>query len=131
MNWVVAHIKWIMLLSGVVTCTMVYAAIAPSAALELMFGESLSGPLAEIIVRNWAALITIVGVMLVYGAYHPASRGLILAVACVSKAIFVGLILSAGAQYLDKAGVSVAFDAIVVAVFCLYFLGMRRGRSRG
>ncbi len=131
MNWVVAHIKWIMLVSGVVTCTMVYAVVAPSAALELMFGESLNGPLAEIIVRNWAALITIVGVMLVYGAYHPASRGLILAVACVSKAMFVGLFLSAGEQYMDKAGVSVAFDAVVVVVFCIYFLGMRREQLRG
>jgi hypothetical protein len=129
MNWVVSHIKWIMLVSGAITCTMLYAAIAPSAALELMFGDSLEGPLAEIIVRNWAALITIVGVMLVYGAYSPSSRKLVLSVACVSKAIYVGLILSIGTQYLAKMGISIAFDAVLVVVFCAYLLGVHRERS--
>lgn len=129
MNWVVSNIKWIMLVSGAITCTMLYAAIAPSAALELMFGDSLEGPLAEIIVRNWAALITIVGAMLVYGAYSPSSRGLVLSVACVSKAIYVGLILSTGTQYLAKTGISIAFDSILVVVFCTYLLGVHRERS--
>jgi hypothetical protein len=104
--------------------------IAPSAGLQLMFGESLHGPLAGIIVRNWAALITIVGAMLIYGAYVPSSRGLVLIVASVSKAMFAGLILSTGTQYLSKAGISIAFDSILIIVFCMYFLGVRRERSR-
>jgi hypothetical protein len=130
MKWVVRNIKWIMLVSGVVTCTMLYTVIAPSAGLQLMFGESLHGPLAEIIVRNWAALITIVGAMLIYGACVPSSRGLVLIVAIVSKAIFAGLFLSTGTQYLSKAGISIAFDTILVIVFCVYLLGTSRQRSR-
>ena len=131
MNWVVSHIKWIMIVSGVVTCTMLYAAIAPSAALELMFGESIQGPLADIIVRNWAALITIVGAMLVYGAYSPSSRGLVLTIACLSKTVFIGLFLTIGTQFLAKAGISIAFDTIVVAFFCTYLWAVRRGQSLG
>lgn len=131
MNWVVSHIKWIMLVSGVVTCTMLYAAIAPSAALELMFGESVQGPLVEIIARNWAALITIVGAMLVYGAFSPSSRRLVLTIACVSKAVFIGLFLTIGTQYLAKAGISIAFDTIVVVVFCTYLWAVRREQSLG
>lgn len=65
MNIVAANIKWIMLVSGVLTCTMAYAAIAPQAALHATFGETLEGPLADIVVRNWGALITLVGAMLV------------------------------------------------------------------
>ena len=129
MNWVVNHIKWILLASGVVTCTMLYAAIAPSAALELLFGDSLQGPLANIIVRNWAALITIVGVMLVYGAFRPSSRRLVLTVASVSKAVYIGLFLTLGTQYLAKAGIAIAFDTIVVVVFCTYLLAVRREQS--
>lgn len=64
MTWIVAHMKWIMIVSGVLTSTMFYAAISPAAALESTFGESLNGPLAELIVRNWAALIARGGVML-------------------------------------------------------------------
>ena len=40
MRIVVANIKWIMLASGALTCTMIYAAIAPQAALRGTFGET-------------------------------------------------------------------------------------------
>lgn len=56
MDLIVARMKWIMLVSGALTCTMLYAAIAPQAALRSMFGDAMEGPLAEIIVRNWGAL---------------------------------------------------------------------------
>ena len=32
MTWIVANIRWIMILAGVLTSTMFYAAIAPEAA---------------------------------------------------------------------------------------------------
>ena len=129
MNWVVRNIKWIMLVSGVITCTMLYAAIAPSAALQLMFGDSLEGPLANIIVRNWAVLVTIVGAMLVYGAFRPSSRRLVLTAASVSKVVYIGLFLTTGTQYLAKAGIAIAFDTVVVVVFCIYLLAVRREQS--
>jgi len=53
MPWIVANMKWIMILAGLLTSTMIYAAISPAKALESTFGESLNGPLAELIVRNW------------------------------------------------------------------------------
>jgi len=49
--------------SGVLTCTMVYAAIAPQEALRSTFGETLDGPVADIVIRNWGVLITLVGAM--------------------------------------------------------------------
>jgi hypothetical protein len=48
MSFVTRNIKWVMLVSGALTCTMVYAAIAPEAALSSTFGETLDGPLAEL-----------------------------------------------------------------------------------
>jgi hypothetical protein len=108
MNWVVAGMKWVMLLSGALTCTMVYATVAPQAALRSTFGETLEGPPAEIVVRNWGALIALVGAMLIYGAFNPRSRPLILTVAGVSKLIFITLILVYGRQYLgQQAGVAI------------------------
>ena len=92
MNFVAANIKWIMLLSGALTCTMVYAAIAPQAALRATFGETLEGPLADIVVRNWGALIALVGAMLIYGAFNPAVRSLALTVAGASKLVFIALV---------------------------------------
>jgi hypothetical protein len=100
MNWVNARMKWVMLVSGVLTCSMIYAAVAPQAALRSTFGETLEGPLAEIVVRNWGTLIALVGAMLIYGAFNPRSRPLVLIVAGLSKLIFIALVLTHGPRYL-------------------------------
>jgi hypothetical protein len=54
MKAIASNIRWIMIVSGVLTFTMIYAAVAPQAALMSTFGEMMDGPLAQIIVRNWA-----------------------------------------------------------------------------
>lgn len=127
MNLVVARIKLIMLVSGALTCTMLYAAIAPQAALMSMFGETLSGPLAEIVVRNWGALIALSGAMLIYGAYNPPVRPLVLTVASASKLIFSGLVLSQGSRYFGhQAGVAVIIDLVMVILFITYLMSERR-----
>lgn len=123
MNLVAANIKWIMLVSGALTCTMIYAAVAPQAALRATFGETLVGPLAEVVVRNWGVLITLVGAMLIYGAFRPAVRTLVLAVAGVSKLAFIGLVLAHGGRYLGQAGIAIAIDLVWVVLFALYLLG--------
>lgn len=130
MSWIVARIRWIMLISGVLTCTMVYAAVAPQAALRSMFGETLEGPLAEIVVRNRGVLIALVGAMLIYGAYDPPGRPLILTVAGISKLIFIGLVVSHGSQYLGhQVGVSVVVDLVMVILFVVYLADVRRFRA--
>ena len=99
--WIVHYMRWIMLVSGALTATMVQAAIAPDAALQSNFGETVSGPLAQLVVRNWGALIALVGGMLIYGAFNPLQRSLVLIVAGASKVIFIALVLSEGTRYLS------------------------------
>ncbi len=129
MDWIVARMKWIMLVSGALTSSMIYAAVAPEAALRSTFGETLQGPLAEIVVRNWGALIALVGAMLIYGAFHPASRPLVLTVAGLSKLIFVGLVLLQGTQYLGRAGVAIGIDLGMVVLFIVYLAALRRDET--
>ncbi|HKQ60207.1 MAG TPA: hypothetical protein VJS92_02910 [Candidatus Polarisedimenticolaceae bacterium] len=126
MSWIVGKIKGIMLVSGVLTCTMIYAAIAPAAAIRSTFGVSLDEPAALIVVRNWGALIALVGAMLVYGAYNPGSRPLVLGVAGASKLVFIGLVLAEGGKYLGyQAGVAVAIDLLTVVLFATYLARTR------
>jgi hypothetical protein len=126
MSFATSYIKWIMLISGVLTVTVGFAAIAPQTALLSNFGESLDGPLANLIVRNWAILVTLMGAMLIYGAYNPAVRSLVLTVAGTSKIAFIGLVLSEGSRYLGhQAGIAIAFDALWVALFGWYLLANR------
>src|SRR5262245_50720803 len=118
-----------MLVSGVLTCTVIYAAVAPQAALRSTFGRTQQGPRAEIVVRNWGALIALVGAMLIYGAFHPPSRPLVLTVAGLSKLTFIGLVLAYGRQSLGhQAGISIVVDGIMVVLFGTYLLVVREGR---
>jgi len=130
MNWIVANMKWVMLVSGALTATMFYAAIAPQAALRSTFGEALGGPLAEIVVRNWGALIALVGAMLIYGAFSPASRPLVLTVAGVSKLVFIGLVLTYGTQFLgQQVGVAMGIDLVMVVLFIVYLIRWSQFRN--
>ncbi|MEW6129688.1 MAG: hypothetical protein AB1757_21795 [Acidobacteriota bacterium] len=131
MNWLVARMKWVMLVCGVLTCAMLYTAIAPQAALRSTFGESLEGALAEIIVRNWGVLITLVGAMLIYGAYNPPVRSLILIVAGIGKLIFIALVLVYGRQFLShQAGFVVVIDLLMVILFFGYLVAVRQWLAR-
>lgn len=130
MTWIIGNIRWIMIVSGTLTATMIYAAIAPEAALQSSFGETLTGPLAQIVVRNWGALIALVGGMLIYGAFDPKSRPLALVVAGASKAIFIGLVLSHGGRYLATAGVAVGIDLVMIALFAWYLVAARAMAER-
>lgn len=112
-----------MLVSGLLTCTMFYATVAPQAALQGTFGDTLQGPVAEIVVRNWGMLIGLMGAMLIYGAFHAAVRPLILTVAGISKVTFIALILVLGRPFLShQAGIAVVSDVIQVSLFVAYML---------
>lgn len=127
MAWIVRNIHLIMFVSGALTLTMVYAAVAPEAALRSTFGESLDGPVADVVVRNWGALIGLMGAMLIYGARRPPVRPLALTVAGTSKAIFAVLVLSQGGRFLGyQAGIAIVVDLVWVAVFAVYLVGVRR-----
>ena len=98
----------------------------PASGPRSTFGESLDGPLAEIVVSNWGTLITLVGAMLVYRALKPAVRPLALAVAGASKLVFITLVLSHGSRYLgQQAGIAIAVDLVWVVLFAIYLLGAR------
>jgi hypothetical protein len=127
-SWLISKIKPIMLVAGLVTCTMFYAAVAPQASLHSTFGEGLEGPVAEIVVRSWGALIGIVGVLLIYGAFRPATRPAALCVAGASKIIFIILVLTYGRQFLGyQAGIAVVVDSLMVVLFAAYLVS---GRSQ-
>lgn len=130
MNFLRRGIMWIMLAAGASTCTMVYAAIAPEAALRATFGETLQGPVAEVVVRNWGALITLVGIMLIWGAFKPPVRTMALVVAGVSKLVFIGLVLAHGGRFLGyQAGIAIAIDLVWVVLFACYLLGARSAHA--
>jgi low temperature requirement protein LtrA len=127
MNVVEQNIKWIMLVSGVLTCSMITAVVTPEATLERTFGESISSPLANVVVRSWGVLITLIGAMLVYGAFNPGSRKLVAAVTGTSKISYAILVVVFGSQYLGKAGIVIGFDTVVGILLLVYLFSSKHG----
>jgi len=117
----------VMIVSGLLTLTMLYAAVAPEAAMQQMFGESVSGATEAIVVRNWGVLIGLMGALLIFGALNPASRRLTLVVAGASKLAFIGLILAQGDRYMSGVGAAVAIDGLMIVLFAVFLLTWRRG----
>ena len=129
MTLIARHITSIMTVSGLLTTTMVYAALFPEAALRSTFGETLEGPLAAVLVRNWGVLVTLVGVGLIHGAFNPSTRPVALMAAIASKLAFIALVLSEGSRYLSfGAGPAVAIDSVMVVVFACYLASSVLGR---
>ncbi len=126
MRIVVDNIKPIMIVSGLITCSMLVAAIAPQFALQQFFGPVLTGDVAEIVVRNWGGLIALVGGLLIYGAGRPEYHRLILSIAIISKSLFIVLVLIFGANFYAQAATALIFDVSVVIVFAIYLLADRK-----
>ena len=130
MRLFVDNFKWLMLISGLLTCTMFLGLFSPSTSVQSNFGEAMPGPPSEIIVRNWGALIGLVGIMLIYGAFVEPVRRFALVIAGLSKAIFITLVLLYGKQYLGfGAGTAVVADTIMIVLYAAYLLMSRKAAS--
>jgi hypothetical protein len=69
--------------------------------------------------------------MLIYGAFNPLQRPLVLIVAGASKVIFIALVRSEGTRYLShQAGVAIAIDSVMVVLFGWYLMAARSVTAR-
>lgn len=127
MQLIVTHIKSIMIVCGLLTCTMIYAAIAPQAALIALLGQSVEGALANAIVRNWGTVITLFGVALVYSAWRPVHRPLVLTLAVAGKLAFIVTLLALGPAFLlQQAVVTMVADGVMIGLFVTYLVAHKR-----
>ncbi len=123
MKFFVTNFKWIMLISGLLTCTMFLALFSPQASLKSNFGNTIDGPVAEIVVRNWGALIGLIGIMLIYGAFNTTVRKFVLIIAGISKIIFISLVLTSSQSFFGLgAGTAVIADSVMLLLYAIYLL---------
>ncbi len=114
------NIKWIMLVAGVITFTMIFALFSPHQALNTMFGLTIDGELGELIVRNWGTLIALIGGMLIYAAFQPHLRPMVLVVSGLSKITFIALLITHG--FAQKMLPTLVMDSVFVCLFAYYLL---------
>jgi len=124
-NIIITNIKWIMVIAGLLTCSMIFAVFAPQAALISMFGEALTEPLAQVVVRSWGFLIFLMGVLLIYGAFEPVYRNLCLVIVSLSKVAFIAILLIFGNQYIGASAVTLILDSILITLFTYYLIKVK------
>ena len=125
MNFIVKNIKWVMVISGVLTATMFYGLFAPQAAVESMFGASFGGPLETLIIRSWSSLVGLIGLVLIYGAFSERSRVFCISIAALSKVIFVSLVLIYGQEFLATAAPAIIMDSLVIVLTLSFLVSVR------
>lgn len=125
-----------MIVSGLFTCSMFLALVAPTSGLEMLFGDSLvpadaigssvlDEEFAQIVIRNWGALIGMIGLLLIHGGFKAHSRYLILVIAAVSKSVFIALNLIIGSEYLSTSITAIVLDSVFVLLYVLYLFDNR------
>jgi hypothetical protein len=119
------YVKWIMLVSGVLTATMFYGVFAPQAALESMFGASFNGVLQGVVVRSWSALVGLMGLVLISGFLNPAVRRYSMTIAATSKLVFVTLVVLYGQAFFEQLAAAIVMDVMVIVVAVLYWFAPR------
>lgn len=112
----------VMVVAGLLTLTMLYAAVSPEAAVQSFFQETPDGAMASVVVPNWGILIGLMGALLIYGAFHTPSRKLALVVAGASKVAFITLILMQGDRYLAGLQTAIIVDSVMVILFVIYLI---------
>lgn len=121
MDFLVAQFKWVMLAGGLLTMTMLQAAIAPRAAMRQMFGVEPEGPVALLLARNWGLLVFAGGALLVWGAFHPEIRAPVLIFSAAGKLSFV-ILAASHPPFRRKAMLAIVVDSLLVALFAAYLV---------
>ncbi|MBI3678300.1 MAG: hypothetical protein HY243_16950 [Proteobacteria bacterium] len=122
MGWIVDNIRWILILSGVLTCSMLVMAVAPRYANRVIFGEEISHASHGLVSRSWGAMIFASGLMLIYAAYYAEARLPILLYSIAGKLGFVVLVLSKPHFRKQRAFTMALGDLVIVALLAWYLI---------
>ena len=124
MIWLIDNIHIVLIVSGLLTATMLQFAITPAQSLKSTYGETLEGPLVDLVVRGWGFLIALVGAMLLWAAFHPETRTLAVGVAIASKLFYIGALVAHRDRFLKGfAAVTAGVDVIMVGLMAAWLAG--------
>jgi hypothetical protein len=118
------HIEWILLVTGLATIGALVLCLAPITMMKMIFGEAPSDALSLLIVRHWGLLVGLVGVLLIYAAYHPDTRFPTLTVAIAEKAAFALAIFLSPFRRRPAVLIMALADSGMASVYMMYLTGL-------
>jgi hypothetical protein len=113
-----AHIEIILIVTGAAT-----AIAAPAPVLRMIYGAVPKDALSMALARHWGLLISLIGALLIYAAFHPAIREPAITLAAIEKiALAVGILGTALHSHPVAAAIAVG-DATIGLIYVLYLVG--------
>lgn len=111
----------ILIVTGALTACAFGGVFAPVAVLRLLFGVTRPDQLTIMIARHWALLVSLVGGLLVYAAYHPEVRPAVMIVAVVEK-LAIGVLVFASPWRRKLSAATVAGGDTAIALLYIWIL---------
>jgi hypothetical protein len=118
-----AHIEIILIVTGAITALALLQFIAPWAGLRMIFGEAPTGLVSTAIARHWGLLVFLIGMLLIYAAYHPAVRAPVMLVGMIEKFALGAGVFGTSLRKYSFAVAIVAGDLVIALIYLLYFAG--------
>lgn len=106
-----------LLVTGAITAGAGVVAIAPSRMLRLVFGTEHVDALTRLIARHWGLLVALVGALLLYAAYDPEVRTVVMLVAVAEKLAIGGLILTSRFRAKPWAAIVACADSAMALLY--------------
>jgi hypothetical protein len=117
------HIELILWVTGLATIGALVVFLAPVPVMKAVFGQAPPDALSLLIARHWGLLVSLVGALLIYAAYHAEVRIPVLTVAIVEKVVLVlGLLLSSFRRRAQVLAI-VLGDTSMAMVYLFYLAG--------
>ena len=88
------HIEIILIVTGATTAMALAQFIAPALVSRIIYGATPTEVVGLALVRHWGLLVFLVGVLLIYAAFHPALREPVTVVAAVEKKLSAWVFLA-------------------------------------
>jgi len=118
-----AHIDIILIVTGALTALALLQFIAPVPMLRMIYGDAPTDEVSLALARHWGLLVFLIGVLLIYAAFHPAVRNPATLLAALEKiALGVGVFGTSLRKH-PVAAVIAAGDSLIALVYVLYLGG--------
>ncbi|MBS2021844.1 MAG: hypothetical protein JST92_05500 [Deltaproteobacteria bacterium] len=116
-------VRWILLVTGVITCAPILQFVAPKLAMKLMYKLELTEPAGAWFARHWGLCAFVVGLLILYSTAHPQVMRPALGIALIEKAgLALTLLLAWNQPWAKGLRGAALFDTVCSVLYTLILL---------
>lgn len=114
------YIGMLLLVTGVLTASAGVGLFAPRPLLGVLLGTERGDAAMLLLARHWSLLISLVGGLLIYAAYHPDVRVPVMVVAAAEKLVLAVLVAMSPLRRRMETVSVVGADVVMASLYVVY-----------